>query len=270
MYGKLGYQTYRATERNLDVLAKIVENISNVNSIGYKKGQTSFIETLNGEISKHENKDFSQGPLRRTGELYDIALNGPGFFEVELPTGQRAYTRAGRLKLNSDGELLTQEGYRVVPQVEEKAKPFVKTGTPGKDDLGFNIEVTTPRLIIPSYLTPEITEDGTVNGIDTETGEKTKIGKVSIVSFNGAEGLQSIGKSYYLQTQTSGLSQAIDAGPTSNTKVKQGFLEYGNVDMATEFMNLSDIRNMITANLKVLKLIDKLYENVNYTVSRSA
>ena len=103
MFGNIGYKTYRAASLNMDSLGNIVENISNLQSIGYKRTTDSFSEALNGEISRHETKDFSQGPLRRTGELFDIALDGKGFFEVELPTGQRAFTRAGRLKLTSEG-----------------------------------------------------------------------------------------------------------------------------------------------------------------------
>lgn len=270
MFGKLGYQSYRATERNIDALSRIVENISNVNSIGYKKGTTSFAETLNGEIGKYDTKDFSGGPLRRTGDPYDLAIDGPGFFEVELPNGSRAYTRAGRFKLSSEGELLTQEGYRVIPEVEEQAKPTVINSPTEKDELGLNIKVTTPKLSISPELTPEILEDGTVNGINSDSGEKTKIGKINIVAFNNPSGLESIGKSYFTQTKSSGAPLDIETGPNSACKLKQGFLEFGNVDMASEFMNLADIRNLLTANFKVYKVIDKLYEQVHYTISRSA
>ena len=270
MFGKLGYNVYRAVENNMDAVSGLVENISNANSVGYKKSQTSFAQTLNGEVAKYENKDFSQGSLRRTGEALDVAVEGTGFFEVELPTGQRAYTRAGRFGLNNEGELVTEEGYRVVPEVEQEEIPTLGSSKTEKDEPGLNIKVTTPKLTISPDLTPEIQEDGTVNGINPNTGEKTKIGKINVVVFNNPQGLESLGKSYYFSTKASGGPIDADIGPNTSTKVKQGFLEFGNVDIATEFVHLSQIKNLLTAQIKLLKAIDKIYENVHYTISRSA
>ena len=270
MFGRLGNEAFTATKNNVDVLGNIIENVSNVNSIGYKKGQISFVETLNGEISKQENKDFSQGPLRKTGDIFDFALDGPGFFEVELPSGQRAYTRAGRFRLSSEGELVTlEEGYRVIPGVEQQEKPVVEANNIGNNDLGLNIKVTTPKLIIPSDVVPEILEDGTVNGINSVTGEKAKIGKINVVVFNNPQGLESVNKGYFLPAQSSGPPQDIEVGPNTASKVKQGFLEFGNVDIATEFLKLSQVKNILSAQLKLLKTIDKIHEQANYTIAKS-
>lgn len=263
MFGKLGYQSFKAAKNSVDALNSSIENISNINSVGYKKGQVSFVETLNGEIAKQEDKDFSQGPLRRTGDMFDLALDGPGFFEVELPNGQRAYTRAGRLGLNSEGELITEEGYKVVPEVETANNLSV-------NEPGLNVKLTTPRLTISPELTPEITEDGIVNGINTVTGEKTKIGKINVVIFNNPNGLEPLGRSYYLPTTQSGSVKDLDIGPNTVSKIKQGFLELGNTDMVSEFMKISQMKNLLSAHFKVLKIVDKVYEQLNYTVSRSA
>ena len=270
MTGNLGYQAYRSTERSIDALSRLIENITNVNSLGYKRTKLSFTETLEGEIMKHESREFSQGPLRKTGEIFDFALNGPGLFEVELPSGQRAYTRAGRFSLNNEGELVTAEGYRVIPKVEDMSNPLVTVNKDSKGQLDLNIKVTTPKLLISPDITPSVQEDGTINGVNPDTGEKTKIGKLNVVVFNNSEGLESIGRGYFLPTKSSGQVQDIEAGPDSPTKVKQGYVEYGNVDMATEFMNLAEIRNMLNANFKILKVVDKLYEQVHYTISRTA
>ena len=271
MFNKLGSQTVKATEGTTEALARTIENISNVKSIGYKRNQTTFIETLNGEIARHEAKDFSQGALRKTGEVFDVALEGPGFFEVELPSGQRAYTRAGHFRLSGEGELVTAaEGYRVIPLTEEVGRPVIEVNKDKKDALGLNIEVSAPKLIIPPDLIPEISENGTVNGINPETGEKRKIGRVNVVVFNNPQGLESTGKGLYLPTKLSGQIQEIEYGPNNPTKVKQGYLEYGNVDIAHEMMDMAQMKNLISAQFKVLKVIDKLYEQVNYTISRSA
>lgn len=269
MFGKLGYQSFKAAENGIDTMNKIIENISNAKSIGYKKGQATFVETLNGEITRYESRDFSQGPLRKTGDLFDLALDGPGFFEVEMPNGQRAYTRAGRFGLTSEGELVTDEGYRVIPEVEPIGKPIVEVNNLENSGVGMNIKVTTPKVLIPAELIPEVQEDGTVNGINPNTGEKTKIAKVNVVIFNNTQGLESIGRSYYLPTVSSGLAQDMEVGPDSSSKVKQGYLEFANVDVIAEFVNLTQMRNLITAQLKLLKLLDKIHENINFTASRS-
>jgi flagellar basal-body rod protein FlgG len=270
MFNKLGYQTTRATEGSTESLSRTIENISNMKSIGYKKNQTTFIETLNGEIARHETKDFSQGLLRRTGEVFDLALNGPGFFEIELPSGQRAYSRVGNFRLSGEGELVTaDEGYRVIPLTEEVGKPLIGANKDKKNALGLNIELTTPKLIISPDLVPEITENGTVNGINPESGEKRKIGRINVVAFNNPQGLESVGKGFYLPTKLSGQVQDIEYGPNNPTQVKQGYLEYGNVDIAQEMMDLSQMKSIISAQFKVLKVIDKLYEQVNYTIGKS-
>lgn len=269
MYGKLGYESYRATQVGVDALEKLVENISNAHSLGYKKNQTSFVETLNGEITKHTSKNFSQGPLRRTGDSLDLGIEGPGFFEVELPTGQRAYTRVGHLRLNSEGEIVTEEGYRLIPQIEPAYNPKLNGQEQTNNELGMSMNIATPRLSISPDHKLEILEDGTVNTIDPGTNERTKIGKVNIVIFNNPQGLESIGKSYYLKNNSSGPPQEIELNTNSATRIKQGFLEFGNVEVASEFMNLIQVRNLLTANFKVLKVIDKIYENVHYTITRS-
>src|SRR3989338_4235401 len=264
MSANFSQKALSTTAGYIDALGKIVENITNIKSVGYKKGETTFIETLNGEAQKHTTRDFSQGMLRRTGDALDIALEGNGFFEVELPDGQTGYTRAGQFKLSSEGELVTSDGYRVLPQTEQDPKVFeeAKDGT-------INVKVNTPKFLIPADAATEILQDGTVNTTNQQTGEKRKIGKISVVAFNNPNGLESIGKGYYLQTKTSGLAQEIKTGPDTSTKVKQGYLEYGNVDLATEFINLSQIRNILSAHFKVLKTLDKIYENVNFTISRA-
>lgn len=282
MFGKLGSQALIATEASSSLLTDVITNISNMKSIGYKKGETTFTEALNGELIKHTTRDFSQGPLRQTTEALDLAIEGKGFFEVEFPNGQRAYTRVGNFHLSNEGELMTQEGYRVLPQIEQSRMPiqpiFVRedvkqTGTSGLNinvsEVGLNLKVSTPKLIVPSHLPPEISEDGTIYGADHETGEKARLGRISVVLFNNPQGLESIGKGYFIETKESGNPIEVNAGSDAPTKVKQSFLEHANVNVATEFMNLAAAKNLLTAQLKILKSIDKIYENVHFTISRA-
>lgn len=268
MLGKFGYQATRAAQNSVDAVTKSMENVSNMYSLGYKKSQASFVETLSGEIEKKETRDFSQGALRKTGEVYDLALEGPGFFEVEMQNGQRAYTRVGKFSLTSEGELVTDEGYKVIPENESSGKPVLEIATNDSNEL-VNIKVTTQKLTIPTNLTPQVDEDGTVYGLNAVTGEKAKIGKINVVAFNNSQGLESLGRSCYLPTKSSGPALDIETGPSGNTRVKQGFIEFSNVTMAQEFMNMSQLKNLLAAQFKVLKIMDKIYENVHYTISRS-
>ncbi|MBI1859008.1 MAG: flagellar hook basal-body protein [Candidatus Melainabacteria bacterium] len=264
MYTKLGNQVLRTTQAGSEALANIVDNISNIKTLGYKKQETSFVETLNGEISKHQNSDFSQGLLSRTGQEFDFAIDGKGFFEVELPSGQRGYTRVGAFSLSADGELVTAEGHKVLPRIEQTSIPKLINSQGG-----LNLQVSKPKLIIPAHLTPEVDEGGNIYGLNEQTGEKTKFGKISVVAFNNPSGLKPMDRGYYLETKDSGAPQEIETGINAKTQVKQGFVEQSNVDMASEFMNLAQMKNVLTAQLKVLKAIDKIYENIHFTISRS-
>lgn len=277
----LGQQAFGAVQNQAEALSKIVENISNINSIGYKKTNVNFHQTLSGQMTASQAKEFSQGPLRRTGDAFDLALEGQGFFEVELQNGQRAYTRAGRFRQNADGELVTEEGYRVIPQIEQsenvsrsviERKPSVSVdgaSTLSANELGLNLKVVEPKLTIPASLTPEISEDGSIVGV-SESGEKSKIGKINVVTFNNPNGMEALGKGYFIPTKASGAPLDTEIGPNAQTKVKQGYLEFGNVSMASEFMDLTQIKDLLSAQFKVLKAVDKIYENINYTIGRSA
>lgn len=269
MLGRMGYDTHSATQSGLLTLAKLVENISNVKSIGYKKNDSSFVDTLNGEIAKYGDRDFSQGSLRRTMRLLDFALEGPGFFEVELPNGQRSYTRVGRLRLTSEGELVTDEGYRIIPEIEPGGKPVLEKGLSYLEEVGVNMKITTPRLTIPVQFTPEVTEDGTIYGVDDNTKERIKLGKINVVVFNNSQGLESVGRGYYLASSVSGNPLEADVGPGRPTRIRQEHLELANVNIAQEFLNLAQVKDFLSAQLKVFKVIDKIYENVNFTISRS-
>lgn len=272
MYGGLGQQVFQATKNNTKALEDIVGNISNMKTIGYKQSSTTFSETLDGQVKSYSQQDFAQGPIRKTNGELDIAIKGKGFLQVELPNGQRGYTRVGRLRLSSEGELVTMEGYKVMPFIEGAAKPVPVIFDPAKvnnGQVGLNLKVSSPKLIIPSDLTVKFEEDGTIKGINQTSGEKVKLGKLNIVAFNNTDGLKAVGKSYFVQTKSSGQPQEVQTGMDGQTQIMQGALEHSNVDVASTFMELAQMKNMLGANFKVLKAIDKIYESVHYTISRS-
>jgi flagellar basal body rod protein FlgG len=118
-----------------------------------------------------------------------------------------------------------------------------------------------PKSIEPKW--PGFTLLRRVNG-------KVRYGKLNVVVFNNPQGLESINKSYYTATKESGSPQEIKPDISSATQVKQGFVEGSNVDTAKTFMELAQMKNILGAQFKVLKSIDKIYENIHYTISRSS
>ncbi len=231
-------------------LENISNNLANANTSGYKKDVISartFIFDLENafdqispvkypEESIHlpaakkgiyaeslfYGTDFSQGFLKNTENRLDIALDGPGFFAVETPFGER-YTRQGSFSLNSDGELLTPDGYKVRGQ-------------------GLN-NLTNDNL--------EIDENGNV----FVEGEPR--GSIDIVEFANPALLQKEGHSLYaLKTD-----KADEIAP-NKTRVKQGFLEMPNIEVANEIVNLIQVQRMYEAYQKTMTTIDENTRNI--------
>lgn len=140
----------RAQQLNIDVIA---HNLANVNTTGFKKSRVEFqdllYETLraagagegiggapvglqvgHGVRPVATQRLFSPGSLQETGNPLDVAIEGVGFFEVELPDGSTAYTRDGSFKLDADGYLVTSDGYYLVPEIMIPPKPRISASAP--------------------------------------------------------------------------------------------------------------------------------------------
>ncbi|MGI6523917.1 MAG: flagellar basal-body rod protein FlgG [Bdellovibrionota bacterium] len=221
----------RAQETNMDVISN---NLANVNTTGYKQVRANFQDlmyqyllepgaaTSSSTISPSglqvglgvrtvgTQKIFTQGDLSSTGGQLDVAIEGDGFLEVEMPDGSQAYTRSGNLQLDDTGRLVTADGYPI-----------------------------SPTITIPQDATSvTIAQDGTVSVAIPGQSASSEVGQITGVRFLNNAGLKSLGKNLYKETDASGSPTSGNFGENGLGNLSQGFLESSNVSIVTEVVNM--------------------------------
>lgn len=195
-----------AMEHKMDVLAN---NLANASSTGFKSEQLLFVEYLskpdeNGSISLVQDlsviRNYGQGPLRKTNNPLDVAVNGKGWFAVDTPQG-RFYTRDGAFRLDASGQLVTGNGDLVLNRSGE------------------------PIVFTPDETNIEIAKDGTIS---TSAGRKE--GRLGVFTFADENVLEKVGGNLYSTLETP--QKAIDA------TVVQGMIEQSNVQSIIEITNM--------------------------------
>lgn len=248
--GMLVQQTHIDTTSN---------NIANVNTTGFKKSRADFNDlfyqamqyagtnTSNTTLSPDGmevglgvrpsaiTKMFSQGSPKETENNLDVAITGKGFFQVQLPDGTTAYTRSGNFKLDEQGNLVTSEGYLLIPQI-----------TLPEDTTQVNIGV-----------------DGTVSVTQGLQTTSNVIGQITLANFVNPAGLHSMGDNLFSITNASG--DAIVGNPDSQGlgKLRQGFLELSNVRLVEEMTDLITAQRAYEANSKSIQTADAMLQTVN-------
>ncbi len=239
---------------NLDVIAN---NLANVNTSGYKKTKIEFQDLLyqnvrnagaesgagnqvptglqvgHGSRVVATSKIFTTGELSATGERLDVAIQGDGFYEVQLPDGSRAYTRDGALKTASDGRIVTSDGL-----VVQGGWQPVQPGTTAIN-ISANGEVTT-------------------NG---SSGKQTF--KVQLVRFNNPSGLEAVGRNLYRETTASGTAETGNPGENGFGTLQQGYLELSNVKVVEEMVNLIIAQRAYEINSKAVQAADEMMQMSN-------
>jgi flagellar basal-body rod protein FlgG len=239
-----------AYEKRMEVIAN---NLANVNTAGFKRDDVAFQAYLSSAsgaaapvyppypaaqagasfwVSYESRTDFSPGPLQQTGNTFDLALNGNGFFSVESPDGG-VYTRRGNFTLSPEGVLVTQEGWPV-------------QGTSGE----IRVE---GRNAGPSGLDFSVGEDGTVrvNGRD--------VGRLRIENFPDAGSLVKIGHGYFKPT-----GAAAAAEPLEEVRIAQGFLEMSNVEAVRAMTEMIEILRGYESYQRVIRAVDEANaKNIN-------
>ena len=217
------YQTAAAMNATAHWQDLIAENLASADIPGARKQEMSFSDVQAGLSSNIPSANtvtnFQAGELRQTENPMDFALEGPGFFTVQLPNGQHAFTRDGEFQLNSQGQLVTKQGYPVLSQ----------TG--------------------PLQLNPNTATDITVSATgDVSQGDQT-IGKLSLAEFKNPQNLTMIGTGFYLAG-----SSAAPLATAASTQVRQGLLEAANTSPTTEMASLITAMRMFESNQKVLQM----------------
>ncbi len=265
MYNQYTYQCLSTVNRHMKVLGDKVTDISNIFTIGYQAKMNTFHDTLNG-LRVTERKDFTPGVPGKTNQELDFAIEGKGFFEVELPDGTRAYTRNGSFKIGPNGELTSEQGYPLVtanpnPEFVSRNYDAIANGEAPSFDAG----VHAGAVIIPTAATVVMDGDGTL-----KTGDGDVIGKLSVVSFTNVDGLHDVGDGLYIPTDQVGDIHELEIGSMlGQTQVRQGHLEQANVSIIDKMADVVQLNTAIKAELKIIKVLDQMQENLNSTITRN-
>jgi flagellar basal-body rod protein FlgG len=247
-----------AQQTNID---NVAHNLANVNTTGFKKSRVEFedlvydqtkvpgaptsttaeapvgLETGLGVRAVATSRDFGRGNLKATNAPLDLAIEGDGFFQIQMPSGDTGYTRSGAFHLNADGALVTSEGYLVEPQIS-----------------------------IPANATSvSISKEGIVSAVVPGSGAQ-QVGALELASFQNPAGMSAQGGNIYFATTASGEPQVGAAGEDGRGTIAQGFVEDSNVSVVEEMVNMILGQRAYEANSKVLKAADEMLAQVNTVV----
>ncbi len=244
-----------AQQLNVDTVAN---NLANINTTGFKASRLEFQDLIyqhlpspgsvqggqppaallqvgHGVQPVATQRLFSQGSLEPTDNPLDLAIQGRGFFQVELPGGTRAYTRDGSFKLDAEGNLVTSNGYRLVLEDGEE------------------VPLEADAL--------EVAADGTITAVvRDDDGEvtRTEIGRINLATFINPAGLQAMGQNLFLATPASGEPETARPGEGGVGYIQQGYLEASNVNVVQEMVALIVAQRAYEMNSKAIQASDEM------------
>lgn len=173
---------------------------------------------------------LAQGALQATGNDFDLAIEGAGYLEVQMPDGRAAFTRDGALKLTGDGLLVTSDGFPVAP--------------------GITIPADARSV--------SITAEGAVWAYFADRTEPEQLGTLTLAGFTNPKGLEAIGSNLYLETAASGPPLVADPGQEGLGLLRQGYLEESSVDAVREVTELIEAQRGYEMNSKVITAADQM------------
>jgi flagellar basal-body rod protein FlgG len=237
----------------------ISNNLSNVNTTGYKRSRIEFqdlmyqtlktpgIKNSEGEMAPTgidvglgvkpaaTQRIFEQGSLNQTGNSLDVAIQGDGFYQVNMPDGTIAYTRDGSFKQSSDGTIVTSNGYPIAPQI---AIPE------GAQQLGIS-----PAGIVTAVLPGKETS--------------TQLGQIEIARFVNPSGLRALGDNLFGISDASGEPTLETPGENGMGSLKQGYTEASNVQMVEEMVNMITAQRAYEIVSKAIQVSDQMLQVAN-------
>lgn len=248
-----------AQETNINVTAN---NLANVNTTGFKRSRANFQDLLYrsarvvgsaasvdtevptgiqvglGTRVAAVEKIYTVGDFENTGSDLDLAIEGDGFFQINLPNGEIAYTRDGSLKKDSTGRLVTADGNPVIPEV-----------------------------IIPETATKvAIAKDGTITAYMDDESMGEEIGIIELARFGNQSGLKSLGDNLHQESASSGAAILGAPGSLGFGTLAQGFLERSNVSVMQEMINLISGQRAYEVNSKAIKAADEMLQQTNQLI----
>ncbi|MFN4041289.1 MAG: flagellar basal-body rod protein FlgG [Brevundimonas sp.] len=237
---------------NVEVISN---NIANMNTVGFKRQRAEFQDLLYQNVERMGAQSSSQGTVvptgiqigagvkagsvyriteqgtpNRTGNTYDLAIDGKGYFQITLPSGEQAYTRAGNFAINGEGQLVTDDGYAVEPAIN----------------------------IPQGAVDVSISKSGQVQAILQGQAEPQVVGQLELATFFNEAGLEAIGDNLLLETSASGPATVGAPGEVGFGQLLQGYTESSNVDAVAEISALIVAQRAYEMNSKVITTADDM------------
>jgi flagellar basal-body rod protein FlgG len=236
-----------AQQLNVEVISN---NIANLNTTAFKRQRAEFQDLLyqterrvgstssdtgtivpvgvqigSGVKAAAVYRMAEQGNLINTNNSLDLAIQGHGYYQIQMPDGTTAYTRAGSFQLSPTGEIVTADGYVVQP--------------------GITLPATTTAITVNS--------NGQVLATIAGQQQPSTVGQLQLANFPNEAGLEALGGNYLRETPASGSATVGNPGSTSLGTIQQGFLETSNVNVVTEITNLITAQRAYEMNSKVIQ-----------------
>ena len=240
-------------------LDAISNNLANVGTNGYKRAGVVFEDLMYqnlrsagaatseqsqlptglqvglGVRAAATTRNFNQGSLQQTGNNFDIAIKGGGFFQIQLPDGTTGYTRDGAFQVDSAGQLVTNAGYAV-----------------------------QPGITIPAAATAvTIAADGTVSATVSGQVAAQAIGQIQLASFINPAGLDPRGGNIFGETAASGTPNAAAPGSAGQGQLQQGFVEGSNVNVVEELVSMIATQRAYELNSKAIQTSDQMLQKLS-------
>ncbi len=237
-------------------MAVIANNLANVNTTGFKTGRAVFQDLLYQNVSQvgaattqnteaptgaemgtgvqlvSTEKLYTQGDLSQTGNTFDLAVNGNGFFQVLMPDGSLAYTRDGSFQLSATGQLVTASGYQVQPAITIPA---------GAQSVTFGT-------------------DGTVQVLTAGQTSPTTVGTLQLANFINPAGLQPNGENLLVPSASSGSATTGTPGLAGLGTLQQGAVEASNVNVVAEMVDMIETQRAYEMNTKAIETNDQMLQ----------
>jgi len=250
----------KVQQTNVDVIAN---NLANVNTTGFKRQQVEFQDLLYLTLNKPGtstsqglpapngtqigggarltavSKLFTMGNLEETKDPLHLAIEGDGFFEVQLPDGSRAFTRDGSFAIDANGVLVTAEGFALQPQISFP-----------QDTTGIRVGV-----------------DGTVSVVTASNPNSAQeLAQLNLTRFVNPSGLENLGSNLLIETAASGTPNLATPGTNGLGGIRQGFLERSNVEVVNELVNLITAQRAYEVNSRVIRTSDNMLSTANQII----
>ena len=240
----------RSQQTEIDVVAN---NFANINTIGYKRSRAEFHELLNdrleappagsgrtsgqaaGTLLADNQRIFSQGLIQPSDREWDLAIEGEGFFQLQMPDGSTAYTRDGSFQLDGEGQLTNINGYFFLPNI--------------------TLPPDTEQTLINS--------DGTVMVRRRGETEPETIATITLARFANNAGLEKIGENLFVPTDASGEAQVAQPGVDGQGQIVSRALEASNVELSNEVVDLIGAQRAYSLMVRAMETSDEMLSLAN-------